>query len=195
MRRLIPLLSAALAVALVGVIAAIQLSHAVRGWSRGEDSPQLHFTLTDHHGKAVTEADFHGKYLLVYFGYTFCPDVCPTSLQTIGEALDRLGPHGEEVVPLFITVDPERDTAPVLADYVAAFGPRIVGLTGTPEQIKVAADRFGAFYAKNGSGDAYAMDHSSAIYLMEPDGRLVATMRHGTAATALAKLLQERLPD
>jgi protein SCO1 len=133
-----------------------------------------HFRLLTAEGSAVTEGSFPGKWLLVYFGYTFCPDACPTAMNALGVTLDELGPLAAEVQPIFITVDPERDTPQVVADYVKAFDPRIVGLSGTPEQIAAAAKEFRVYYQIRPLGsDEYAIDHSSFIYVIDPQGRVV----------------------
>ena len=133
------------------------------------------FALLDHTGKAVTDADFRGQWMLSYFGFTYCPDVCPTALITMVDAIDLLGDKGAKVVPVLVTVDPERDTPALLASYVAAFGPRLVGLTGTAEQITAVAKAYRVYYAKakpkEGSADTYLMDHSSILYLVAPDGK------------------------
>jgi protein SCO1 len=130
-----------------------------------------HFVLTATDGSNVTDATYRGKWLLVYFGYTSCPDVCPTVLNEIGTALDALGPLADKVQPLFITVDPVRDTAQSLAAYLGSFDPRIVGLSGTPEQIESAAKSYHVYYrARNLGGGEYAIDHSSFLYVMNPDG-------------------------
>jgi len=143
----------------------------------------------------VTEATFHGRWMLVYFGFTYCPDVCPTELQTMSSALDRLGPQARQVVPIFITVDPERDTPAALAEYVKLFDERMVGLTGSKEQIAAAAKAYRVYYARakaNGTTD-YLMDHSSFIYLIGPDGGFRALFRHGIAAQEMAESLKSRL--
>ena len=130
------------------------------------------FTLVDQTGKTVTDADYRGKIKLVYFGYTYCPDLCPTTLATLAQALDRLTPpERDKIVPLFITVDPERDTPARMADYVAAFSPLLVGLTGSPEQI-AAVEKGYRIYAKRSDlgGGNYGVDHSSLIYVMAADG-------------------------
>ncbi len=136
------------------------------------------FTLQDERGATVTERDI-GGWRLVYFGYTFCPDVCPTELGTMAAALDAMGPAAERVTPVFITIDPERDTAQQMADYVHRFHPRLRGLTGTPEQVAEVARRFRVYYAKATSRDHsdYLMDHSSFVYLVAPDGRVRALFR------------------
>jgi protein SCO1/2 len=154
------------------------------------------FSLIDGDGKPVTDQSWHGKYMLVYFGYTFCPDVCPTTLSSVADAVDKLGTKADRLQPLFITVDPKRDTPAVVKQYAAAFGPRIVGLTGTPEQIAAAAKAYRVYYAEHRTGpgpDDYSMDHSSVLYLMGPDGRFIAPVRADQTgpeiAAALGKLM------
>lgn len=151
------------------------------------------FRLTDHTGKRVTDADFRGRFMLLYFGYTFCPDVCPADLQTMGRALDILAAKGEVITPVFITVDPERDSPAVLKKYVAAFHPRMVGLTGSAAEIKAAAKAYKVYYrAQPGAkpGDTkILMGHTSFIYLVGPDGKAVAAFRGGTRPEVLAKEL------
>ena len=155
------------------------------------------FTLTDQDGRTVTDADYRGKYLLVYFGYTYCPDVCPTELGAMARAVDLLGVQGEKVQPLLISVDPERDTVAHLKEYVPLFHPRLVGLTGTPEQVKAVAKAYRVYYAKaplkDGRPDEYLMDHSSFIYLMGPDGRFLGVYPAGTTADRLAQDLGTRI--
>jgi len=146
------------------------------------------FTLSNSAGKPVTEKDFAGKYLLVYFGFTHCPDICPTGLLLIENALDQLGRAGDTVVPLFITLDPERDTAKVVGDYVTHFGDRFVGLTGTAEQIKQVAEAYKVYYRKveeDSSNAGYMIDHSGYIYLMGPDGKYLAHFPHHISEAAL----------
>ncbi|WP_421990544.1 SCO family protein [Roseococcus sp.] len=137
------------------------------------------FELVDQTGKAVTERDYAGRWLLVYFGFTYCPDICPTELGTMAAAIDLLGPEGEAVTPLLITIDPARDTPAALADYVPRFHPRLQGLTGTPEQIAAVARRYRVYYARAQRPDMtdYLMDHSSFIYLVGPDGRVRSLFR------------------
>ena len=143
----------------------------------------------------MTDQDFRGRYMLVYFGYTFCPDVCPTELQTIATALDLLGPAASRVVPLFITIDPERDTPEILANYTHQFDARLIGLTGTPDQVAAAARAYRIYYAKvtPRNGSTYLMDHSSFLYLMGPKGDLVSLFRQGTSPQELADALRARL--
>ena len=153
------------------------------------------FTLVNTAGETVTEASFRGKWMLVYFGYTFCPDVCPTELQTMSAALDRLGPLGAGVVPVFITVDPERDTPAVLAEYTKLFDERLVGLTGSKEQVAGAAKSYRVYFARAKAKDNsdYLMDHSSFIYLVGPDGGFRALFRHGMTVPELADAMKARL--
>ena len=135
------------------------------------------FELVDQDGTAVSDATYRGKWLLIYFGYTHCPDACPTTLNDIAEALDGLGAKRQAIQPLFITIDPERDTPPVLKGYAAAFQAGIVGLTGSPDQIGHVAKNFHVYYQRDqGSDRDYAMSHSSVIYLIGPDGRFVTLL-------------------
>lgn len=153
------------------------------------------FTLVDHTGRTVTERDFAGRALLVYFGYTYCPDVCPTELGTIAAAMDAMGPAGERVTPVFISIDPERDTPEALADYVSRFHPRLVGLTGSAEQVAQAARAYRVYYAKVAPRDTtgYLMDHSSFIYFVGPDGRVRSLFRPETAPEAIAATVTAQL--
>ena len=152
------------------------------------------FQLTDQDGKARASGDFRGKYMLIYFGYSNCPDVCPTTLAVMAQALDKLGNDANRIVPVFITIDPEHDTPAILKQYMAAFGPRFVGLTGNPTQI-AAVEKTYRVYAKKQPlpGGKYGMDHSSVIYLMGPDGRLVSFYDELIPAADLAKDLKEKI--
>nr|WP_294545728.1 SCO family protein [uncultured Rhodopila sp.] len=152
------------------------------------------FTLEDGSGKPVTDRDFRGKYMLVYFGYTFCPDVCPTTLSAVADAMDKLGPDAARIRPLFITVDPRRDTPPVVKKFAAAFGPEITGLTGTPEQIARVAKEYRVYYAEHRTGpgpDDYSMDHSSVLYLMDPKGAFLAPVRADETGDEIAASLRK----
>jgi protein SCO1/2 len=153
------------------------------------------FSLMDHTGRAVTDADYRGRLMLVYFGFTFCPDVCPTDLQAMAGALDSLGPDAGQVSALFVTVDPERDTPERLAAHVALFHPGIAGLTGTPEQIREAARAYKVYYAKAAGSDpgAYSMDHSAFIYLMGRDGGFLEVIPHGADAGRIAEAVRRHL--
>ena len=154
------------------------------------------FTLTDHTGKRVTDQDFRGRHMLVFFGFTFCPDVCPSGLQVISAALDKLGPKAQRITPLFITIDPERDTPSQLASYVKSFHRRLVGLTGTPAEIDAVAKAYRVYVKKVAdpkSTAGYTMDHSAIIYVMGPDGRYVAHFTHATNVDTLADRLRKLL--
>jgi protein SCO1/2 len=152
------------------------------------------FTLEDGNGKPVTDRDFRGKYMLVYFGYTFCPDVCPTTLNAVADAMDKLGPAAARVQPLFISVDPARDTPAVVKQYAAAFGPKIIGLTGTADEIAKVAKEYRVYYAEHRTGPGpndYSMDHSSVLYLMDPSGGFLAPMRTDQSGDEIAANLRK----
>jgi protein SCO1/2 len=154
------------------------------------------FTLTAADGAVVTEQTYRGKWLLVFFGFTSCPDTCPTALLDIAAALEKLGPAADKVQPLFITVDPQRDTPVVIGDYTRSFDPRIIGLTGTPEQIAAVAREYGAYYAprKIGPGpEDYVMDHSSYLYLMDPEGKFVRGFDADTPGDRLAEVVRDAI--
>ena len=151
------------------------------------------FTLTDQTGTPRSEADLNGHYSLIYFGYTYCPDICPTSLSLMSQALDLLAetePAKEAAVrPIFITVDPERDTVEAMAGYAEHFHPRLMALTGTPEQTAAAAKAYRVFFQKveePGATD-YLMDHSSILYLMGPDGSYLTHFTHGSTVEEIAE--------
>ena len=139
------------------------------------------FTLVDQNGRTVTDRDFAGRYRIMYFGYTFCPDVCPTDMQNVGAAmrlLEKSNPAlASRVVPIFVSVDPARDTPAVLRQFTSAFHPRMVGLTGTPDEIARVAKEYGIFFARGkGNADGYLMEHSRQIYLMDPAGKPLALL-------------------
>jgi protein SCO1 len=136
------------------------------------EGSNLRFALTAADGSSITEQSYRGKWQVIYFGYTFCPDVCPTTLMDIAGALDALGPGAGAVQALFITIDPKRDTPGILTEYLKSFDPRIVGLTGTPAQISLAAKSFHVFYERQDTDDGnYVYDHSRFVYLVDPDGK------------------------
>ncbi len=157
------------------------------------------FELTDHNGKTVTDKTFAGKYTLVYFGYTYCPDVCPTGLTEMSNTLDILGPDAEKIVPIFISVDPARDTPEQLREYASYFHPRLVGMSGTPEQVAAVAKAYRVYFAKveskdpDADPDDYSVDHSAVTYLMDPDGEFAQHFSHGTDAETMAKRIKEIL--
>ena len=152
------------------------------------------FALTDQTGQRRSSSEFRGKLMVVYFGYTYCPDVCPTDVMAISEALRALGPAAEEIQPVFITIDPERDT-PLLADYLAAFHPGFVGLTGSPDEIRAVANSYKAFYAKvpDARGGGYSIDHAGVIYLIGRDGEYLGFMPPETSPDRLTEILRKSL--
>jgi protein SCO1/2 len=154
------------------------------------------FTLTDHTGRPRSDSEFRGKLMVVYFGYTYCPDVCPTDLMAITQALDALGPAAEGVQPVFITIDPERDSK-VLKDYVAAFHRSFVGLTGSPEEIRTVANSYKAFFAKvpDERGSGYSIDHTGVIYLMGRNGEYLGFMPPQTNPDRLTEVLRRYLAN
>lgn len=156
------------------------------------------FTLVDHTGQTVTQADFAGQYLLVYFGFTYCPDVCPTELANMAAAMGQLDEAvAEQVQPVFITIDPERDTPQAMADYVDLFHPRMIGLTGSEEQIAEVAGEYRVYYRRVDSSEFtdYQMDHSSFVYLMGPDGENLAVFPPQTPADRMADAIEDLVDD
>ncbi len=155
------------------------------------------FMLMNHLGEMVTDRDFGDRFQLIYFGYTHCPDVCPAALMVFTQALKLLGDDAARIQPLFITVDPERDTPQVLREYVAYFHPSLVGLTGTSELIARTAANFRVRYEKVAvpgmPPDQYQMDHSSGVFLMSPEGRLLVKFAHGILARDMAARIRDFL--
>ncbi len=155
------------------------------------------FTLTDHTGRRVTDQDFRGRFMIVFFGFTFCPDVCPTALQVMAAALDKIGSKAEQITPVLITVDPERDTPEQMAMYVKSFHPRLVGLTGAPDEIAAVAKAYRAYFKRvpdPKSSGGYTMDHSAIIYVMGPDGAFRTHFTYTVDANAMAERLTKLLP-
>ena len=188
------LLAAAIAAAFLLWRMADQLPGLGRTVTSGRIAIGGPYVLTDQDGKPRASTDFAGKYQLIYFGYTFCPDVCPTTLALEAAALDKLGPDQERIVPVFITIDPARDKPEVLKKYLTAFGPRFVGLTGTEQQIEAVEKEFRVYAKKQPvTGGTYAMDHSSVLYLMGPDGNLVSFFDEVTQPEELAKAIKAKL--
>jgi protein SCO1/2 len=143
------------------------------------------FSLIDENNQPVTEADFRGEYLLVYFGYTFCPDICPTSLATMAAALKKLGAKADKIRPILVSVDPERDTPERLKIYTKAFHPRMSGLTGSREQIDQITESYLARYHINKADGEYLVDHTGHIYLVGPEGKFIAKFIHGISIDEL----------
>ena len=154
------------------------------------------FTLTDQNGRAFSDRDLAGRWRIMYFGYTYCPDVCPVDVQNIGAALKafakRDAARAAKVVPVFVSVDPERDTPPVLKQFVSAFHPAMVGMTGSPQAIAALAKAYGVYYArqKPAAGGGYLVDHTRQAYLMDQDGRPVALLSADKSADAVAAELE-----
>lgn len=161
------------------------------------------FSLVDHTGHPVTNSDYQGSWRLIFFGYTHCPDVCPTTLSTVAMILDQLGEDAAEIQPLFITVDPARDTPEALAEYVVLFHPRLVGLTGSEEQVAAAAKAYRAYYAKVplpgeeavGADDDYAMDHTAYLYLMDRDGTYAKVFSPTDTVETIAGQIRSRMNE
>jgi protein SCO1/2 len=160
--------------------------------------PERPFALTDHQGRPFTHADLRGKITLLYFGYTFCPDVCPTELGYVGRLMRALGPEADQVRPVMVSIDPERDTPVLLAGFVSAFDPRLVGLTGSPDDIRSLAKAYGVFAQRANVATAkpgfYLMDHTSTTFLLDRQGRQQAkidshTTPIDTAVAAVRGLL------
>ena len=154
------------------------------------------FTLSALDGKTVTDQTYRGKWLLVYFGYTFCPSSCPATLLEIATALRELGPDAAKVQALFITVDPQRDTPKVMQQYTQSFDPRIIGLIGTPQQLAAVAQEYGAYYVPHRTGpgaDDYVVDHSTYVYVMDPEGKFVRAFNSGTSGDRIADALHKLL--
>lgn len=151
------------------------------------------FTLVDQQGRTVTDETFRGRWMLVFFGFTHCPDVCPTALNDMSAVLAELGPAADKVQPIFVTVDPERDTVEAMSQYVANFDPRIVALTGTPEQISQAAKAYRVYYKKTPQGDDYTMDHTGILYLMDPQGRFMTHFTPNTPPADMAARIRKLL--
>ena len=161
------------------------------------------FSLVDHKGRSVTDKDFLGKFMLVYFGYTHCPDLCPIDLQVMIQAIEILGEQGEKVQPIFVTVDPDRDTVEVMADYVGRFHPQLIGLTGTREQVGAAASTYRVRRIKffpldlddddnspnraTGDDPRYIVGHTASFFLVGPDGGGLSRYAHGITAEEIVE--------
>lgn len=166
--------------------------------SAGEEQPAVgvvsRYLLMDTKGRAISDQDFRGRFQLISFGYTFCPDICPTTLAEMSLILDKLGERAERLQPIFITVDPERDTPEVLRNYTAFFNPRIIGLTGSPELVRRVADHFKVRYEKyrepGAAPDKYSVDHSAGMFLLGPDGRFLVKFAYATPPAEVAERIR-----
>ncbi len=181
--------------ALVGSQLLLPAAQSGGGQSTGTVPIGGPFSLVDQNGRRVSEQDFRGRYMLVYFGYTFCPDICPLGLQTITQAIDGLpSDRQEQVVPVFITVDPERDTVEVMRNYVTSFHPRLVGLTGSKAEVDQALRAWRVYAQKAEPKDgSYLVDHSTFTYLMGPDGHYVTHFGHATTADEMTDRLADAM--
>jgi protein SCO1/2 len=168
------------------------------GASAAEEQPEAgivpRYLLMDHRGRAVTDQDFRGRFQLIAFGYTFCPDICPTTLAEMALILEKLGDQARRVQPLFISVDPERDTPEVLRRYTEFFDSRIIGLTGSPELVRRVADHFKVRYEKHwepgAKPDNYSIDHSAGMYLLGPDGAFITKFAYAMPPQEIADRLR-----
>ncbi|PHP26543.1 SCO family protein [Limimaricola cinnabarinus] len=189
--------AAVFALAIAGLVVLRDPSAPIEVAYSGEADIRSDFELIDHTGRAVTQADYAGRWQLVFFGFTNCPDVCPTTLAYMATALDLLNEDADRIAPLFITVDPERDTPEVMADYVANFHPDLVGLTGSNDQVTAAAHAFKVYHEQlpdAEAADGYRMAHAGHIYLMRPDGRFEAVFLEGDQPPEdLAREIEMRL--
>jgi len=181
-----------------GLVAALWSAPRRDGAAQVLVSPKVGgpFELVDSEVHAVTDRDFAGKVFFVYFGFTFCPDACPTELQLLTAALDKVGDKAREVKILFVTVDPERDRPSVIGDYARAFGPQVLGLTGSNDQIAAAAAAYGVYYQKVPLPETpgeYTMDHTTAVYLMGRTGKLVTILLPDQSADEVAAVLAKVL--
>jgi protein SCO1/2 len=197
-----------LKIAVIALSLAVALGSAVASWryfgARQTAAPPETtnvtfggpFTLVDHNGRTITDHQFLGRYLLVFFGYTSCPAICPTTLLTISQTLDQLGRGAEKMQPLFISVDPERDTPKVLAEYISQFDRRILGLTGSASDIAAVAREFHVYYRKVADGQGgYDIEHTATMYLMGPDGRFMMLIPPEASSRRIAGLLRERMNE
>ena len=198
--RLLTVIVAGFLIGALGGAAALILTRGPAGSNVATTGTALiggPFTLIGQDGKPVTDQAFRGKYMLVFFGFTHCPDICPAELQVMSAALDELGPKANEIIPIFVTLDPERDTPRVVADYVKNFGRRFVGLTGSPEQVAEAAKAYRVTYSKfqeeGAKPDDYTIDHSALVFLMGKDGEYLAHFAYGTPAAKMAETLRRYL--
>lgn len=153
------------------------------------------FELVNQDGQPVDESLLKGKWSVVFFGFTYCPDICPSTLQAVAVAEEQLGPQADDLQTVFISVDPERDTPEQLKTYLSldAFPDKVIGLTGTPEQVEKAAKAYYVYYRKNGEGPDYSVDHSTAAYLMDPEGRFNRVLAYGLPPEEMARLIREAM--
>lgn len=189
--------------ALVSALVCIAPAWADEPSSSGDEQQEARiiprYLLMDYRGRAVTDQDFPGSFQLIAFGYTFCPDICPTTLAEMSLIMDKLGKQAERLQPLFVTVDPERDTPEILHRYTEFFSPRIIGLSGSPELVRRVADHFKVQYQKHwdpgAAPDKYSMDHSAGMYLLGPDGSFVTKFAYATPPQEIAERIQALMKE
>ncbi len=191
-----------LVIAIVGLLAVAAAIGAMTIWQSSTTAGTKAliggpFSLVNQKGERMTEKDFEGDFMIAYFGYTFCPDFCPLGLSTITEALELLDDdQAAGITPVFFTVDPARDTVEQLADYVTHFHPRMIGLTGTDEEVAATAKAYRIYYnVPTDQGDDYAVDHSTFIYLMDPDGAYRTHFSHSATPEEVAARLETELKN
>lgn len=184
-------------IATLALVGLLVWSDARTDQFRGDEPAfQAVFELTDHQGMIQTESDFSGRWMLVFFGFTNCPDVCPTTLSEVAAVMDGLGSAVDKVQPIFITIDPERDTPDVLAEYVPLFDAGILGLTGTPEQIAETSTTFPIFFERieeAAAPDGYTMGHTSHLFLFDPEAGFADSWPYGTPAEEILADLKARI--
>ena len=187
----------AAAVAVTTVVVVNQRDGAIPRFETSIGQPAVGgpIQLVNQDGQAVDQTLLDGKWSLVFFGFTYCPDYCPTTLTALEATKQQMGDRGKDLQIVFVTVDPERDTPQALKDYLSSDGfPRgVIGLTGTPEQVKAAADAYRAFYQKVGEGDAYTMNHSLTVYLMGPDGKFRSAIAHDLGPQRAAQVIEKAM--
>ena len=189
----------ATALALIGLAATLPAcskpAGAASSAQASADGPGGPFTLVDQDGKPVDQSVLNGKWSVVFFGYTFCPDVCPTTLTTLGQTMTLLGPQAKDVQVVFVTIDPARDTPAALKTYLTSrvFPKNIIGLTGTPAQIARIAKGYKVYYQQEGTGAGYSMDHSTALYVMGPDGQFRTVIADGLTPQQDAQQLADAM--
>jgi protein SCO1/2 len=182
------------AVALLLLAPALRMTSSAAQIAVPPIGSSVHFALTKSDGTAVTEQSYRGKWLVIYFGYKSCPDICPTTMMELAQALQALGPRAAEVQAVFISVDPQRDKPDVLAEYLKTFDPRLVGLTGSSAKISAAAKSFHVFYELHDTDDGnYTYDHSSYLYLVDPRGWLVEALGSERGSEQIAAALSSRM--
>ncbi len=194
MKRVNPVLFV-IALFVAGFAAAYSIRFAPEG-TRTEGKALIGgpFSLVDINGKRVTDGDFRGKLMLVFFGYTHCPDVCPTEMQNMTEVMDKLGADASQVAPIFISVDPARDTPESLSAYVKNFSPRITGLTGSVDEVASAAKAYRVYFRKaEGGSDNYTVDHSVFVYLMDRQGDYLTHFMFNTPADTMVSVIKKHI--